>query len=222
MKRHALFGLLVLTISFFSINTYSFASTIVPNFTYSESWGEKVIRYAEEGDVWYEEIESGKFKIKVTIPATGISVDQIDADTEFYVEIGDFTGYSFRVGDDPQYQPGHTSAKVAMQEYNDNDKLVTYLKASFKWSATKLTIAINGFTPAFISPPLAYYYAADYGGTPGPIQESRDALATITIQGIPVDQPFSVALTGTSSVKPVIKQEEAYDLCKVKLKGTGQ
>ena len=40
-------------------------------------------------------------------------MDQIDADTEFFVEIGDFA-YSFQAKEDRKYleKPGRTSAKV--------------------------------------------------------------------------------------------------------------
>lgn len=226
MKKRTLFGVLVIAFAFLGLNTYSLASTILPKFTYNESWAEKLYRYADMGDIWYEQGESGKFAIKVTLPATGISVDLIDAETEFLVEIGDFAGYSFRLADAINYQPGDTSAKFVLQDEFDNDndvlKVIKYLNASFKWSLTKLTITINGKTADYISPPLAYDYLVDpidTGPLVVPINESRDALVTITIKGNPVSQPFSVALTGKSSVKPVIKAEEQFDLHKVNLKG---
>jgi hypothetical protein len=219
VKKYPLLSLLVVTLLFLIITTYSFASSISAKFSYSESWAEKLVKYVDAGDVWYDVVESGNFHINVTIPATAISVDQIDADTEIYVEIGDFAS-TFRVGDDPRYKPGQsTSSKIVLQDYDDNDKLFTYLIASFKWSATKLTIAINSPNSPDLSPPLAYDYAVDYGGTAGAIQESRDALVTINIKGNEVDQPFSVALTGTSKIKTVMKQGEQFDLCSVTLKG---
>ena len=49
MKRLALFGLLVLTLSFLSMPTYSFAASISPKFTYSESWAEKVVQILGRG-----------------------------------------------------------------------------------------------------------------------------------------------------------------------------
>jgi hypothetical protein len=223
MKRLALFGLLVLTLSFLSMTTYSFAASISPKFTYGESWAEKVVRYSDEGESWYEEIESGKFTIKVTLPTAGINVDQIDADTEFFVEIGDFA-YSFQANEDPKYleKPGRTSAKVVNKEWNEHDKEVTSLTATAKWSATKLSLTFTA-TPYLWTYPLAYNYAVDQSLTePGPINDSTNALVRITIKGIPVEHPFSVVLTGTSSVKHLIKQEEEFDLCKVSLKGTEQ
>jgi hypothetical protein len=195
------------------------AAPLIAKLTYSESYKDTLKKYKEDGDVWYDVATSGSFKVSASIPAVAnnIPVADIAADTEFSLEIGAFS-YTVTPGDDPKYKPGKKTAKIVLQDYNDNDKLVTYLTTNLSWGAKKVSIAVSGKTPAFLDPPLA----GDYQDPPGPISDTVPASFGLVSGDFAYSQPYNVTLTGKTKIKQVTKSEEEFDLYTINLSGTGR
>jgi PKD repeat protein len=202
------------------VGTGPAAAPLVGKLTYAESYNDKLVRSCEEGDCWYDVISTGSFTFSASLPAANynIAMADINAATEFGVQIGSY-GDVFSPGEDPKYVPGaSTSAKIIRQQEDWDGKAITYLTATISWTTqnTKITavnITLTGLTPDYIEPPLAY----DYMGSIGAFTDTISAVFGIGA----FNQAYSVGLKGTTSLKTVTADEEPYDLYTVSIQGTG-
>ena len=79
------------------------ARSVRPKLTFSEVFG----------DVRTEEnvLQKGRLSVAVVMPLTGVSLKKINAETEFFVGLGDVT-MAGTLGDDPRYRPGKKSVHI--------------------------------------------------------------------------------------------------------------
>lgn len=123
--------------------TPAFVPTIRVSETYSES------TLPAPYPTGFTRTSRGKSSFTIIASMAGINLATLDPNTPFSFRVGDWV-FSGKLGDDPKYLPGKTSAKFAFTKLV-NGKNVTIASIGLKWSATSLT-ATGGVTdPTFQS-----------------------------------------------------------------------
>lgn len=188
------------------------------SFNFTESLKDRVVCFREEGEVYCEQISSGKFKIIAKLSLSGIDITQFYEETDIEIMIGSFN-FIARLGDDPKYTYGKKSAKFILSEPVEDDegnikKHIKYLNVSLRWNSKQLTVVINGKTPSYLDPVLASNYT---GGDSGMISDTT--VASVRFGDIEV--LFDVYLTSKVRSKTVYKGEDEFTLYNVQIKGKG-
>lgn len=186
--------------------------------SFSDSYADRLARYSEEGEVFYDIISGGKFTArgKVMLAAEDSAIT-LDRDTPVSVSIGSWL-FQGVLGDDPKFIPGRSkSVKIPL--------LGGFLKLAisrgiFTWSVTAKT-GFNAAGDDFETSPAA---EALYAEESFPITPADDRVVSCNIAIASASATANIPLTGT--VKYVIKTvgggdfAEEFGLCTVKVKGT--
>lgn len=172
MKKYTLSLLLLISVALLTSATAFGARA--NSFQYNESYKQKLLcsRYYGYCDIFHY----GKFKISVKLSLEGKDIDlsQINRDTEFYMEVGNF--YVDLFLGDGLYKPGKTSkatskATFVLTDYDwvtDKDN-VQYMWVKLSWNSKKLSVSIKGLTgtPDIGYPIIASDYLYEDNGTYG-------------------------------------------------------
>jgi hypothetical protein len=196
--------------------------------TFSESLIQKVKSYREAGDVLYEVVDSGKYKITVKMDLNASQLtNQFDENTCFTLTAMGMVFDEVCLGQDTKYTVGKTSAKIIQTYEIAAGKTVTALITAIKWTKKhQLTFTVTGNIGAIV--------AGDYVGSDlGPIAPFNDT-SLLVIAGdfliggeafSELSYEFDVALDGEVSAKTVTKGKgedaEEFEPYKVKVDGTG-
>ena len=199
--------------------------------TFTESVSQKVKSYREEGDVWYEVVDSGSYKITVKLDLGASQLtSQFDENTCFSLTTMGRIFDEVCLGQDTKYTIGKKSAKIIQTYETDSGKIVTAMTTTIKWNKKhQLTLMVTGKIPYEEA-----IVAGDYiGNEPGVIEPFNDT-ALLMISGdfligggtvSDVSYPLDVTLNGEVSAKTVTKGKgedvEEFETYKVKINGTG-
>ncbi len=188
------------------------------SFNFTESLKDRVVCFREEGEVYCDQISSGRFKIIAKLSLSGIDITQFYEETDIEIMIGSFN-FAARLEDDPKYIYGKKSAKFISSEAVEDDfgnikKYIKYLNVSLRWNSKQLTVVINGKTPYYLDPVLASNYT---GGDPVMVSDTTAA----SVRFGEVEVLFDVNLTGKVSLKNVYKGGVEFTLYNVRIKGKG-
>ena len=114
--------------------------------TFSESLMQKVASYREEGDVWYDVVDSGSFKVTVKLDlSTNQLTNQFDENTCFTLTTVGRVFNEVCLGQDVKYTIGKKSAKIIQKYETETGKIVTALTTSIKWTKSQqLTFTVTG------------------------------------------------------------------------------
>ena len=220
MKRRIMSLILFVSIiAFTSANVYAAGANA---FTFTETYTQKVLCSSSYG--YCDIFNFGKFNIAVKLSLEGKDIDlsQIDGDTEFYLEVGNY--YLDLFLGDGQYIPGKTSkatskANFVLSDYDwvtDKDN-VQYIWINLSWNSKTLTVKIKALTgtPDIEYPIIAYDYLYEDSGT------YSDDLAGYVSFG-KTEWAFNVP--STIKVKQSTKKDKyksLWDLGSVSSKGKG-
>jgi hypothetical protein len=191
-----------------SICMFIFAAAIAEtyaaeSFTYSETLTEKLKKYTEDGDSWWDVLTTVKYSIAAKVSTNGIDISKISNGTFFSMSFGDL------------YVEGNLSvingkkSTVLYDEYECN-------KVSLKWDKNYLTIKLSSLCTEEGTVLADYYY-----GETGPVSDSDEANIFLENDSLEIDATFDVTITGKVTEKTVIKYEEEYYLESISLKGKG-
>lgn len=228
MKKSLLIGLMLWTMVL-GLSVVDACSA--DSLTFTESVNQKVKSYREEGDVWYEVVDAGSYKITVKLDLSASQLtSQFDENTCFSLTAIGRVFDEVCLGQDTKYSIGKKSAKFIQTSETESGKTVTALTTTIKWNKKhRLTFTVTGKIPYEEA-----IVAGDYvGSEPGPIEPFSDtALLVISgdflVDGGVVDElsyEFDVTLNGEVSAKTVTKGKgesaEEFETYKVKVNGTG-
>ena len=191
-----------------SICMFIFAAAIAEtyaaeSFTYSETLTEKLKKYTEDGDSWWDVLTSVKYSIAAKVSTQGLDINKISNGTFFSMSFGDL------------YVEGNLSVKqgkkttVLYDEYECN-------KVSLKWDKNYLTIKLTSLCKEDETVLADYYY-----GETGPVNDSDEANIFLENDSLEIDATFDVTITGKVTEKTVTKYDEEFYLESISLKGKG-
>jgi len=219
MKKFTLLSLLILISATLLTFTDAFGASF---FKYSESYKQKVLCSSYYG--YCDVFDYGKYNIsaKLSLEGKDIDLSTINANTPFYMEVGDFYVY-FLLGDG-QYKPGKTSkskskTSVVLSDYDwvTDKENVPYMWIKLSWNAKGLTIKIKGLTgmPDIMYPIISYNYLYEDNGA-----YNENLSGSVSFAGA----EWAFDTPSTISVKQKTKKDkykDLWDLWAIKAKGTG-
>jgi hypothetical protein len=174
-------------------------------------------------DLGCDSFTTGKFTMKglffTNVDLTQFT-DLLATDTELDVTVGDWSGGGL-LGDDPKYQNGGTKATIPLTDSNScSGKDVTHGTIKFSSSSKGVAITVStktGFTACddYESSAIADAEAGQTGTVTTNVTVSIDMFNGLTELTTNID----VNVTGTASVKSVVKNGETNDLNSVKVSG---
>lgn len=191
-----------------SICIFIFAAVIsksyaAESFTYSETLTEKLKKYTEDGDSWWDVLTTVKYGITAKVSTKGIDISKISDGTYFSMNFGDL------------YVEGNLSV------INGKKNTVLYdedecNKVNIKWDKNYLTISLSSLCREDETVLADYYY-----GETGPVNDSDEAHIFVENDFLEIDATFDVNITGKVTEKTVTKYEEEFYLESISLKGKG-
>jgi hypothetical protein len=185
--------------------------------TFSDDYADRLVRFTEEGESFYEVISGGKFTArgKMEILAADSSIT-LDRDTPVSVSIGSWN-FDGVLGDDPKFVPGK-SKSVNIPLLGGSLKLAIS-RGMLTWSLTAKTGFSNAGDEFEVSPVAEALYAEESF----PITPADDQVVECSFTIATASATANIPLTG--SVKYVLKKvgsgdlADEYGLCTVKVKG---
>jgi hypothetical protein len=123
--------------------------------------------------------------------------------------------FSTTLGDDPRYRPGRTSARFTFADYDFFDRLTTYLTVTIAWTASQMTITINGSTPEFLSPVVAGDFV---GSETGSVETSVPVTITIDSDEMFVAEGEAV-IRGQVATSTVVRGWDEFEISTVDVSG---
>jgi len=199
--------------------------------TFSESLIQKVKSYREAGNVLYEIVDSGKYKLTVKMDlSTSQLTNQFDENTCFTLTAMGKVFDEVCLGQDTKYTIGKKSAKIIQTYETETGKTVTALTTTIKWNKNhQLAFKITGKIP-YEEAIMASNYV---GSEPGLIAPFNDT-SLLVIAGdfliggetySELSYEFDIALDGEVSAKTVTKGKggdvQEFKPYKVKVDGAG-
>jgi hypothetical protein len=201
--------------------------------SFSESSADKAVcvRDPDFGDVFCDELTTGKFTLKATVFSTVDLTDPaivalLDPSTPVSLTIGDWE-WDGTLGDDPKYVGGAKKAKLKIQHERCREtaqdeicKDVTHATISLSVTKKGLSVVISAKTgdtdvEEFETSPLASEHAEDPGNFTDTVP------ASIDIGNGTLAESVTLIVTGTTKIHTVLKGGDEFDLGNVKLKSVG-
>lgn len=199
--------------------------------TFSESLIQKVKSYREAGNVLYEIVDSGKYKLTVKMDlSTSQLTNQFDENTCFTLTAMGKVFDEVCLGQDTKYTIGKKSAKIIQTYETEAGKTVTALTTTIKWNKNnQFTLKVTGKIP-YEEAIIAGNYVGNEPGLIAPFNDTSllviagdfliggEALSELSYE-------FDVALDGEVSAKTVTKgtggDAQEFKPYKVKVDGAG-
>lgn len=189
------------------------AAQAADSLKFTETYSESLKRFKEGGVTSFEEVVKDSLSISGNI----LLEEEIffDKETEWSISLGDFS-LEGTIGEDPKAKLGR-KGKASIPIKNEDGKPVG--KATFSWTtkALKFSVKLTTSDPAEVLTALALEFTMEEKGS---INETiEEGEASVIIGDLLVD--FTVNGSAKGSCGEVIKEEEPFFLCKIKLTGTG-
>lgn len=191
-------------------------------FSFSESLKDKLYSYRDEGDVWYETGQVGKFRLAGAASwPEPVDISMINEGTQLFLSFGDLE-LNLALGDADIYNPAKRSATYFLSthysERDDYEKLIVDVKAVVKWSTKGFSVVITGKGggESGVYPVLADFYYTHFES--GPVSDFIEL--AVGFNGFEYHLP--VAITGKVSRKTINKggeEGQSFDMTSVSIRG---
>ena len=187
-----------LSICIFSLSVILTNAYAAESFSDSESLSEKLKKYTDEEESWWDVDETVKYKITAKVSLNGIDINKITEETYFSMYFGEL-----EFGDNLTISSGKKS--LVLSDMCNVVKL--------KWDKNYLNATLASLCK------YRTILTENYYGETGPVNETETAEIYLGDESFELDAFFDVKVTGKVSEKTVTKDEEDFELETINLKG---
>jgi hypothetical protein len=155
----------------------------------------------------------GRFTIDAKVSLAGVYINQFNAETLLYINVGDFT-FSGLLGADPNYMAGKRKATIVQSHMETGlSKPVTDLQVGLTWNWKEVRIHITGNPSARYRASVFRNQVVEEGIVNGSIQP---AISFGDVMGL-----FDVTVVGNAKKQSITTTNGVVNLFDVKIKGKG-